>query len=128
MSDFLEDVANARLEVIAAQTQRALADISEAKASADYSGGMEAVQRIADLEAEKANLMRLHGQYRQSQAPPPQPRHDAWQEKRVEEMTPLDAFNMINATSRYGKQTAAEYNAGMADLQRRKDLGDLPGR
>lgn len=62
--------ARQRLQQISAQRAQSLADLEQAKASSDYESAASAVQQIANLESEKANLVALHQQYVASQTPP----------------------------------------------------------
>ena len=71
--DFYVHSAQQRMQVLEASRAQALANLEQAKTSADYDSAGDAVQAIADIDAEKANLLRLHQQYIQSQQPARQP-------------------------------------------------------
>jgi hypothetical protein len=68
--DFYQYAAQQRLQQLEAQKAQALADLAVHKASNDYQSAAESVQQIANLEAEKTNLVSLHNQYVESQTPP----------------------------------------------------------
>jgi hypothetical protein len=122
--DFLFRSVNARLGIIDATQQRLAADIAEARQYGNEVEAGECIQRLANLDAEKRNLQQTRNDYIKANQPAPF-NPDAWRSKRVEEMTPNDAFAMINATSKYAKMTPEEYRAGYAETQRRKANGEI---
>jgi hypothetical protein len=100
--DFYSDVTRSRLEAFQAARQRALADLSEAKAGGNYDQASESIQEIANIDAASQNLVKLHNSYVQSQQPPQQaPQTDAeWMSKAPERMDYADAMK-IHQKSRY---------------------------
>lgn len=125
MNDFLYQSANARRTIINTAQQRLMSDVAEAQAYGNTTEAGEILQQIANLEAEKKNLDQLQADYNKTL--PKQPRPDAWREKRTDEMTHLDMFNMINATSEH-KLTPEDYNAGLRKLQEEKANGNYTGK
>jgi hypothetical protein len=68
--DFYTFSARQRLQQINAGRAQALADLEVAKAGSDYDSAGQAVQQIANLDAEARNVVALHEQYVASQTPP----------------------------------------------------------
>jgi hypothetical protein len=68
--DYYTHLARTQLERLEAGKAQALADLQAAKANADYESAGAAVQQIADLEVQKANILNLHSQYVRSPAGP----------------------------------------------------------
>jgi hypothetical protein len=67
--DFYSFSARQRLQQINAGRAQALPDLEAAKANADYDSAGQAVQQIADLDAEARNVAALHEQYVASRRP-----------------------------------------------------------
>ncbi|MFY9877796.1 MAG: hypothetical protein WAK39_00110, partial [Pseudolabrys sp.] len=61
--DFYSFSARQRLQQIDAGRAQALPDLEAAKANADYDSAGQAVQQIADLDAEARNVAALHELY-----------------------------------------------------------------
>ena len=68
--DFYTDSAKHQLERLDSERAQANADLQNAKAQGDYDSAAYSVQAIANIEAQKSNLLNLHNQYVQSQQPP----------------------------------------------------------
>src|SRR3954466_15750986 len=102
-SDYYLAIAKHRLDEIEAGRAHALAAIASAKAAGDYESGADAVQCVANLESEKANLLRLHAQYVQSQNPPAPPPASAEEirARPIHRMSPDDGLN-VSRNSKYG--------------------------
>jgi hypothetical protein len=56
MTDFYSDSAKRRLEQIEAERAAALADLAAHRANSDYEFAGSAIQQVANLDAERANL------------------------------------------------------------------------
>ena len=126
--DFYVFSAKQRLQQISAEKAQALANLEQSKASADYESAAASVQAIANLEAEKQNLIGLHNQYVASQNPPEQPETTA--EERFarpwDRMTWDDALDLAR-TSQFGKDLTHDdphVRAGYREVQRRRSRGE----
>jgi hypothetical protein len=103
--DFYIHSARTRMDRIEAERSRALADLADAKASADYETAGYAVQTIANLDAEARNLASIHEQYVRSQTPVPPPEF-------VERGTPRQAVGSHDSGRRFGDCTQFKIRAG----------------
>lgn len=103
------------------------AGLARARSNGDDYKVKELIQGYANAKAERRNLEVESEAYIRDNTPQPVNR-DAWRSKQLDQMTPNDAFEMINATSKYGKVTPEEYRQGYAEVQRRKAAGDLQNR
>lgn len=126
--DFYTHSAAQRMQTLEAGRAQALANLEQAKASADYDSAGEAIQNIADIEAEKANLVRLHQQYVQSQQPaaPPELSSEERAAKPLERMSWNDALDLAK-TSKYAKDLSWDdpnVRAGYFEAQRRRARGE----
>jgi hypothetical protein len=126
--DFYGVAANHRMQMLAAEEQAALADLAAFRANNDTESAAGAVQQLANLRAERANLVELHNAYVASQQPPPQP--ELSDEEKLarpwHRMTPQDALDLAK-TSKYGKDlnfNDAHVRAGWHEAQRRKARGE----
>ena len=122
--DFYTFTARQRLQQINANRAQCLADLEQAKASADYDSAASAVQQIANLEAEKQNLVNLHDQYVRSQTPvaPPELTQEEKHTKPWDRMDYGDVWEMTQ-NSKYGVDENA-FRAGMAEVARRRTRGE----
>jgi hypothetical protein len=71
--DFYTFSARQRLQQLDANKAQCLADLQQAKAASDYDTAGQAVQEIANIEAQKQNIVALHQQYVASQRVPQAP-------------------------------------------------------
>jgi hypothetical protein len=129
MSDFYQDSAEARMERLNYQRQLALLNLQEAKATGDLHSGGEAAQEIADIDAAKANLVRLHNSYLQSQQGAYQPEQTAeeWRTKSVERMDANDGLRVATNGSKYAAGldwSDPNVQAGYREVQRRRGRGE----
>ena len=123
MSDFYQESAEARMERLNFQRQMALTNLQEARMTGDVHGGGEYAQEIADIDAAKANLVKLHNNYLQSQQPVHQEQTDQeYMHKAPERMDYNDSYR-IASKSKHGVDEAA-FRAGIAEVQRRKARGE----
>jgi hypothetical protein len=122
--DFYVEAANRRLNEIEAARAHALAALTGAKADNDYCSGTEAVQLIANLNAEEANLRRLHQQHIAAQNPPapPQQTDQEWLSKPAHRMDYADVYRMANK-SKYGVDESS-FRAGIAEVAARRARGE----
>ena len=126
--DFYTQAARSRAEAIEMQIAASRADLLVHRNNSDLQAAGEAVQTIANLEAERANLTNLYNQYVQSQqAPQPEVLTD---EERIarpwNKMTPDDGLQLAK-TSKYGKSldwSDPNVRNGYAEAQRRRYRGE----
>ena len=69
--DFYVYAAQQRMAEIEAQRAQSLADLAQYRATNDYQSAGQAVQEIANLDAQRQALVNLHEQYVASQIPAP---------------------------------------------------------
>ena len=65
--DFYVYAAQQRMAEIEAQRAQTLADLAQYKATSDYQSAGQAVEQIANLDAERQNIVSLHSRYVESQ-------------------------------------------------------------
>jgi hypothetical protein len=120
--DFYSYSAKHRLQQINADRAQALANLEQAKAAADYDTASDAVQQIANLDAESRNLHDLHSRYVTSQRAPEAP--ELTREERFakpwERMDYGDVWDMVKD---HGADPEA-FRQGMAEVARRKARGE----
>ncbi len=126
--DFYTFSARQRLQQISAGRAQALADLEVAKASADYDSAGQAVQQIANLDAEAKNLAALHEQYVASQTPPAPVELTAEERaaKPWDRMTWDDALDLAR-TSQFAKDldhNDPHVQAGYREVMRRRARGE----
>ena len=128
MADFYEDSARRRLAQIDAARARAVADLEDCRADGNDTLGGEYEQQIANLDADKRNLLDLHRRYVESQNPPqppplsPEERHA----KPWDKMTWDDGLELAR-NSKYGKDLTwndPNVQRGYMEAMRRKERGD----
>jgi hypothetical protein len=128
MSDFYSDSAQKRLAMIEAERAAALADLAAFRSQSDYESAGNAIQQVANLDAERANLAQLYNNYVASQTPPA-PEQLTQEERNARpwhKMTPDDALQLAR-TSKYGRDldwNNPHVRAGWAESQRRKSRGE----
>lgn len=125
--DFYSQAASHRLTQIEAERAAALADLAAHRANSDYDSAAASVQALANLDAERQNLVSLHQQYVASQQPAQQP--ELSEEERNarpwHRMTPQDALDLAK-TSKYGKDldwNDPNVRAGWTEAQARRARG-----
>jgi hypothetical protein len=126
--DFYSFSARQRLQQINAGRAQALPDLEAAKANADYDSAGQAVQQIADLDAEARNVAALHEQYVASQTPPPQQELSAAERaaRAWDKMTWDDALDLAR-TSQFGKDldhNDPHVQDGYREVMRRRARGE----
>ena len=126
--DFYTFPAKQRLQQINAGRAQALADLEVAKAHSDYESAGQAVQQIADLDAQRANLVALHRQYVDSQTPlaPPELTQEEKHAKPWDRMSWEDGLDLAR-TSKYGRDLDASdpnVQAGFREVMARRARGE----
>ena len=126
--DFYTFSARQRLQQISAGRAQALADLEVAKASADYDSAGQAVQTIANLDAEAKNVAALHQQYVASQTPPA-PVELTPEERAAKPWDRMDWDDALDLarTSQFGKDldhNDPNVQAGYREVARRRARGE----
>jgi hypothetical protein len=122
--DFYISAAQQRAAQIDAERAAALADLQAHRASGDRDSASEAVQRIANLDAERSNLEGLYQRYVASQqpyTPPPMTDAESWNHMNWDDVVEL------TRTSKYAKHIDSRdpmMVAGWHEVQRRKARGE----
>jgi hypothetical protein len=124
--DFYLESGKARLQEIAVERADALAALERAKLQSDYETAGQAVQQIANLDAEHNNLAGLYNRYVASQQPPPQP---SAEERKARTWDRMDWQDIVDMTrqSKYAKNIRADdpnMIAGWYEGQRRSRRGE----
>jgi hypothetical protein len=128
MTDFYSDSAKRRLEMIEAERSAATADLSAAKANGDYDSAGQAIQQIANLDAERANLANLYNSYVASQQPPRR-EYLTPEERQARPIEKMDWSDTVDLTrqSKYAKNIRADdpnMVAGWYEARRRSARGE----
>lgn len=128
MSDFYSDSAQKRLAMIEAERASALADLAAHRANSDYESAGNAIQQVANLDSERANLVQLYNSYVQSQTPvsPPELSAEEKAAKPVNRMDYRDVYEMAKG-SKHGVDDDA-FRQGMAEVRRRRASDYYGGR
>ena len=123
--DFYVEAAQRRLNEIEAGRAHATAAPASAKAENDTYSASEAVQLLADLNAQERNLRQLHQQHVASQNPPapPPPTDSEFMAKSPEKMDYSDVWR-VASKSKYGQPDEASFRAGIAEVARRRGRGE----
>ena len=95
--DYYTAIAKHRIDQIDAESAAHQATLMQFRAEGDMDGGAHAAQQIANLAAERQNILALHQQHVNATAPQP---HRSWRDKqRIEEMNHADVVQMLVETS-----------------------------
>jgi hypothetical protein len=126
--DWYIEAGKARLQEIAAERAQHLANLEAARRDDPYGAGVDAgnaVQQIANLDAEHANLMNLYQRYWNSQHPPapPEPTPEEVAARPISAMSYADVYNLVKRDSKYGVDDNA-FREGMAEVARRRARGE----
>jgi hypothetical protein len=125
--DFYETAAWQRLNEIEACQAQEMANLAAYKAQG-YDGLANAsisVQSLANLTAEKNNLLALHQQHQQSKIPVQQPQLTAAERDALppEKMTWADSYELAKRGSKHGVDDAA-FQRGIQEVMRRRQKGE----
>ena len=113
MGDFYLEAARQRQNELAAERQAALADLAAHRANGDTASAAQAVQQLANNQAEEQNLQALCNDYLQQQQGPQRPyvSEEARAARRPEEMDQEDMAQVMNQSRYSGKGfTAQDYD------------------
>jgi hypothetical protein len=130
MSDFYDEAARQRYAVLEAAKARVVANLEEYRVNGDESSAAEELQNLATLNDQQQSLQRLHRDYHQQRNPPQQERESIFASHRAPK-DGNDVLEIMNAGKNPGDKTyvtADDYNRGLAELYRRKSLGDYHGK
>jgi hypothetical protein len=120
--DFYEKSVRKQWRAIEVARQQSLTALAEAKNVGDSFSGAEAIQNLADLDAQARNLQALQQQYYASQAGPPPLTEEERFHKPLEKMDYNDALALAR-TSRYGRNLTHDdpaVRSGYAEVARRR--------
>jgi hypothetical protein len=129
MSDFYEDAARKRWQILEAAKAQSMADLQRYRTDNDEHSAAEELQTLATLNDQQASLNRLHQEYQRQKNPPaPLPESDGeFRAKAPERMTYADVMK-ITSKSKYAldpQTEARNLQAGIEALARRKASGDI---
>jgi hypothetical protein len=127
-NDFYVEAASARANQIECELAACKADLLAHKSNSDVQGAAQAVQQIANLEAEKQNLTQLYQSYVASKNPPapPEESFEQKQAKPWDKMNWNDALDLVRGT-KLGKDLTLDdpnVQAGMREVMRRRQRGE----
>jgi hypothetical protein len=126
--DFYLSAGQQRLAQIEAERATALADLAAHKANHDQDSAAAAIQQIANLDVEAANLGNLYQRYHQSQNPPPPPEPSP-EERAARPINRMDWSDVVEMTrqSKYAKNIRPDdpnLIAGYNEAMRRRARGE----
>ena len=127
MSDFYRDSAERRIQQLNANRAANLADLEAHKLNGDHDAAGECIQQLANIDAEKANLVQLYQNYEQSQRPPQKP-YETPEQKAAKPWSQMgwDDIVDLTRTSKYARDIRPDDQnmiAGWHESQRRKAEG-----
>ena len=126
------DAAVSRYRKIEAEEQQSRATAASARADENPYTLEAEMENLASIQHRKASLERAYNKYVTENTPPqvaPE-REDSYLSKRIEEMTPQDALNMLNETSDMAKLGGKlDFNdpnvqRGWVEMQNRRARGE----
>jgi hypothetical protein len=129
--DFHTESARKRLAYLDAQRQQVVANLAISKNDNDHDSAAEEIQQIANIDAQRNNLINLHQQYEASQRPAqqvPQTKEE-WRVKAAERMTPEDGLEVARG-SRHGKDldwNNPDVQRGYQEMMRRRHANENQG-
>jgi hypothetical protein len=112
-----------RVAVIDAAISQAQADLQAHVVNNDLESAGESEQQIANLRADRQNLLNLHAEYQRSQTPPPEPSEAELQAMPVQNMSHNQWFNYLQKTTKHGVDVDA-YRRGVAEVAARRARGE----
>jgi hypothetical protein len=126
--DFYLQAGSQRLAQIEAEWAAALADLAAHRANHDSDSAAAAIQQIANLDVEVANLNSLYSRYVQSQNPPAPPEPSP-EERAARPISRMDWSDVVEMTrqSKYAKNIRPDdpnLIAGWQEAQRRRARGE----
>jgi hypothetical protein len=123
MSDDYIEAGKRRFAVLEAARAAAVADIQAHRVNHDEEAMAEAIQTVANLDADLANLNNLYSRYIQSTQAPPEPDEATLQAMPVQNMSHNQWFNYLNKTTKHGLDVDA-YRRGVAEVAARRARGE----
>jgi hypothetical protein len=126
--DWYVQAAQARAVQLEADRATTLAGLAQCRANGDRDTASELIQSLANLDAEKANLLNLTQQYAASQQPPQAPELSA-EERAARPWHRMDWNDVVDMArgSKWAKNIAPNdpnMIAGWREAQRRKARGE----
>jgi hypothetical protein len=126
MTDDYIEAGKRRVAVLEAARAAAVADIQAHRVNGDQESMAEAIQTVANLDADLANLNNLYSRYTQSQQPPPEPSKEEREARPWNRMDWQDVVNLARQ-SKYARDLRADDPAlleGWREAQRRRQRGE----
>jgi hypothetical protein len=115
MTDDYIEAGKRRVAVLEAARAAAVADIQAHRVNGDQESMAEAIQTVANLDADLANLNNLYSRYTQSQQPPPEPSKEEREARPWNRMDWQDVVNLARQ-SKYAREGA---DRGVSDVRHR---------
>jgi hypothetical protein len=112
-----------RIAAIDAAIAQAQADAQAHVVNNDLESLGESEQTIANLRADRQNLLNLHADYQRSQIPAPEPSEAELQAMPVQNMTHDQWFRYLNKTTKYGVDPDG-YRRGVIETAARRARGE----
>lgn len=126
-NDFYSAVTQSRLTMLAAEEQASLADLAASRANSDTESAASALQQLANLRAERSNLLSLHQEYVASQQPQRQPEPSP-EERAARPWSRMDYSDVLEMArnSKYAKDLTwnSDMQAGYEETRRRRARGE----
>lgn len=126
--DFYSRAAAQRMAMIEAERAAHLADLAAHRANGDTESAAGVVQALANVEAERQNLVNLHQQYIASQNPaaPPEPSKEERAARTFDRMDWRDIVEMTRQSKHCKNISETDPNmiAGWQEAQRRRARGE----
>jgi hypothetical protein len=128
MSDFYRNSAERRLQQLNASRAAELADLEVHRLNADQDAAAESIQRIADLDAARQNLVDLHQRYVAASTPatPPEPSPEERAARPISRMDWSDVVEMTRG-SKWAKDIRPDdpnMIAGWQEARARRSRGE----
>jgi hypothetical protein len=128
MSDFYRDSAERRLQQLSANRAANLADLEAHKLNGDHDAAGECIQNLANIDAERANLVQLYQNYTASQQPPQKP-YETQEQKQAKPWSQMgwDDVVEMTRTSKYAKDIRPDdpnMIAGWHETRARRSRGE----
>jgi hypothetical protein len=100
--DFYVRSGARQMQVLQAARAAQLADLESHRLNNDAESAAEAVQTLANLDAQMRDLNALYQQYQAASQPPPEPDEATLQAMPVQNMTHNQWFRYLNKTTKHG--------------------------
>jgi hypothetical protein len=128
MADFYQDSAQRRLQQIEADRAAAMADLHAHRLNSDYDSAGQVIQQVANLDAERQNLVALHERYVAQNTPPQKP-YETQEQKAAKPWSQMNWDDVVEMTrtSKYAKNIRPDdpgMIAGWQEARARRGRGE----